>query len=80
MMAEDFDVTIVFPELSSAIIGFAIRGAVGLAVYDYDLIVQHYLDEGWEREDAIEWIEFNIVGAWVGDATPVIMHSVESMT
>ena len=29
--------------------------------------------DGMEEEEAIEWIEFNIIGAWVGAGTPIIV-------
>jgi hypothetical protein len=27
--------------------------------------------DGMECEDAIEWMEFNVVGAWMGEHTPI---------
>ena len=27
-------------------------------------------------EEAIEWMEFNVVGAWMGPKTPVFMHEI----
>ena len=27
--------------------------------------------EGWSEEDAVEWFEFNIRSAWMGDRTPM---------
>jgi len=41
-----------------------------LAVYDYDLLVEVYGGD----TDAVEWVEFNIVCAWYGEHTPVILH------
>ena len=36
----------------------------GKAVYDYDLLVQAFMDgnEEWTEEDAIEWIDYNVLG------------------
>ena len=38
--------------------------------YDEDIIFWDDCDE------ALEWIEFNIRGAWVGERTPIILHKV----
>lgn len=36
----------------------------GKAVYDYDLLVQAFMDgnKDWTEEDAIEWIDYNVLG------------------
>jgi len=49
------------------------------ALYDYDKCIQCLMDsyaDGVEnkREQAIEWMEFNVVGAFVGDKGPVFFH------
>lgn len=40
-------------------------------VYDYEKIVDN-LSEWMYREEAYEYVEFNIMNAWVGNHTPVI--------
>ena len=62
--------------LDDAIIGIALRGPKPVAVYDYDLMVAAFLrNDGWTRDDAVEWIEFNVVGAYVGTSTPFHVHN-----
>lgn len=57
--------------LDDAVIGIALRGAKPVAVYDYDGMVAVFMrDNDWTRTDAIEWIEFNVTGAYVGSGTP----------
>lgn len=58
--------------LNDAVIGIALRGSKPVAVYDYDLMVDVFTarESEWSRTDAVEWIEFNIVGAYVGTSTP----------
>lgn len=56
----------------SAIIGIARRcGQPSLIAYSYDKAVAHLISEGMSYEDAVEWMEFNVVGAWMGQNTPV---------
>lgn len=55
--------TIVLSEefLDAALIGI---DQDGKAVYDYDLLVQAFMDgyKEWTEEDAIEWIDYNVLG------------------
>ena len=58
-----------------AIIGVASRcGAYNLYVYDYDLLVDKFIADGMTEEEAIEWVDYNIVGAWIGSGTPIILR------
>ena len=34
--------------------------------------------EGWTHEEAVEWMDFNVVGAWVGETTPIFVHEIPS--
>jgi hypothetical protein len=69
-----------FDGLDDAIIGVTNRtdrpGIVDLLVYDYEKIVQIISDDQeLSRADAIDFVEFNIVGAWMGPGTPVVIHT-----
>ena len=46
---------------------------VDVLVYDAEVIRENLVKEGWDREDAREYIEFNIEGAYVGEHTPVLV-------
>ena len=42
-----------------------------IVVYDYDLCVAILQErEGWSHDEAIEWMEHNVVGSWHGEGTP----------
>ena len=41
--------------------------------YDLEAILQRHVDDGMTREEAIEFFEFNQLGAWVGDGTPCFL-------
>jgi len=44
------------------------------AIYDGPAIVEAMVEQdGMTEEEAIEYIDFNIVGAFVGESTPIIM-------
>lgn len=42
-------------------------------IYSGQKLMEIFMDEGMTDEEAIEWIAFNIEGAYVGLATPIIM-------
>jgi hypothetical protein len=46
---------------------------VDVLVYDAEVIRDNLVKEGMDREDAREFIEFNIEGAYVGEHTPVLV-------
>jgi hypothetical protein len=44
------------------------------AVYDYDRCVKVFMRrDKMTEEDAIEFMDFNVVGAYVGEATPLFV-------
>jgi hypothetical protein len=62
-------------DYDSCIIGIGYRFSTGpLAVYSIPLILQ--VMEGWgmTEEEAQEFFEYNTLGAWMGEGTPLFMH------
>jgi hypothetical protein len=49
-----------------------------VAVYDYDKVIGILQkDHEMDREEAVDWYEFNMVGAYMGENTPVFFHGFE---
>jgi hypothetical protein len=45
------------------------------AVYDYDKCVDVLMKrDHMTLDDACEYMDFNVVGAWVGEGTPIFMQ------
>lgn len=61
-----------------AVIGFSQRiNEPLLAVYSYDKMLDILIErDGMDYEEATEYLDFNVVGAWVGPQTPIIVTSV----
>ena len=60
----------------AAILGALVAspGRPALLVYDLELCVKILVErDGMTREDAEEYLDFNTVGAWVGDFTPAFL-------
>ena len=49
------------------------QSLVDVLVYDGEQIRENLMRDGMTSEDAREYIEFNIEGAYVGQDTPVIV-------
>ena len=46
-----------------------------VAVYDKDKCIKILVDrDGLSHEEALEHFEFNVIGAWVGEYTPMYMN------
>jgi hypothetical protein len=66
MLADGFD---------EAILGVCVQfGSEPVAAYDFNKCVEILMErDGMEREEAIDFINFNVVGAYVGLNTPVFI-------
>jgi formylmethanofuran dehydrogenase subunit E len=51
-------------------------GANVVAVYDINKMIEVLVEEGMEYEDAVEFLDYNVVGAYVGDKTPQYINFV----
>lgn len=65
--------------LDDAFMGFSQRiNEPLLAVYSLKKIIEILVErDGMSYEDAIEYADFNILGAWVGPQTPIFVYPVE---
>lgn len=60
--------------LEAAIIGIGLRDGNAVAIYDYNAMVMALISQGdgWTLDDALEWIEYNVIGGYVGSGTPLV--------
>ena len=60
----------------SAVIGVGERNNTdSMIVYDYNKMVNVLMTrDGMTYKEAEEYIDFNIVGSWIGDTTPIIVN------
>ncbi len=67
LLMDDFD---------DCVIGICNRfGQDPIVAYDYNLVINKMVNE-WEMDidEALEYYEFNQIGAWVGDKTPCFVE------
>jgi hypothetical protein len=60
-----------------AIIGIGERcGQDPIVVYSVDVAIEILMErDGMDASEAMEYLEFNVIGAWVGTSTPLWVRS-----
>tara|TARA_R110000822_G_scaffold82279_1_gene194736 strand:- start:47 stop:313 length:267 start_codon:yes stop_codon:yes gene_type:complete len=59
-----------------AIIGVGSRcGQPDIVVYSRDKAIEILMRDGMSYDEAVEYFEFNVAGAWVGEETPIWVYS-----
>jgi hypothetical protein len=67
MTADGFD---------AAIIGYGTQFNKPVVVYSRDRVISILMADGMTEDEAEEFFEFNIAGAYVGETTPVYLREV----
>ena len=50
-------------------------GQEPIVCYDKSKVIDQMISEGMTQEEAVEFFEYNQIGAWVGDRTPCFLIS-----
>lgn len=67
--------TLVADGFDEAIIGIGRQFNKNLVIYDEDKCIEILMErDGMTDEEAIEFFEFNVVGAYVGEYTPIFVR------
>ena len=81
-LVEDNPKALTIDGCDTCLIGIgAQHGSPLLAIYSYDKLVDHFYEEflDYETEEdayvmAVEWVDHNVVSAYLGEGTPIILH------
>lgn len=60
--------------LESAFMGIGRQFTHPVAIYSYKKTIKALMRSGMDKEEAIEYFDFNIAQAFVGDNTPVFLQ------
>jgi|6_EtaG_2_1085325.scaffolds.fasta_scaffold360653_1 hypothetical protein len=63
-------------DLNKACVGYYAKEDGPCLIYDYRKLVECFMASGMTEEEAVEWVDYNIVGAYFGPQNPVIMEEV----
>ena len=67
-------------EYDGCIVGLGYRFHDGpLAIYSVDKVIGKFVDGGMDEEEAQEWFDVNVIGAWVGEGTPIYVWEDEML-
>jgi hypothetical protein len=47
-----------------------------IVAYDYRKVIEIFAED-MEYEEAVEYFDFNVIGAWVGEGTPIFIEMFE---
>ena len=62
----------------NAIIGIAYRfGEESVLAYNINIMINNLMKQGMTEEEAMEFYEFNIAGAYMGEFTPIFIERFE---
>jgi hypothetical protein len=53
-------------------------GGIPVVAYDHEKVIANLESQGMTYEEAVEYHEFNQLGAYVGKQTPVFIHRIEN--
>lgn len=72
---EQFEGALLADGFEDALLGLGTRFTHPVAVYDYERCVRVLVErDGMTEEEAVEFLEFNTTGAYVGESTPVFVR------
>ena len=75
---EDAETMLFADGFDDAIVGVGnVFGGKLCAIYDTDLVLKQCMKDGMEYDEALEFFDFNIAGAYVGEQTPIFIHKIE---
>ena len=76
-LSEEYpDLLVMEPKyFDSAILGVVTRIGLETVCYDKAKVIRSIMDhDKMSYEEALEYFEFNVIGSWVGEHTPVFLE------
>ena len=67
-----FDEVLLADGFDDALIGVTSKN---LAVYDINKCIKVLMKDGMDEEEALDYFYFNVEGSYVGEKTPIYIHS-----
>tara|TARA_Y100000361_G_C10932738_1_gene224736 strand:- start:206 stop:535 length:330 start_codon:yes stop_codon:yes gene_type:complete len=66
--------------LEDAIIGVGSRiNMPDVLIYSYNKCIKIFMErDGMTHKEAVEWMDYNVTGAWLGETTPIFVHEIPS--
>ena len=74
-LAEEYPDLMRMDGFDDAILGVVERIGLQTVCYDLKKVISILMEQGMDEQDAWDWYQFNMLGAWVGEATPVFLET-----
>lgn len=74
-LAEEYPDLMRMDGFDDAILGVVERIGLQTVCYDLKKVIAILMKQGMDEQDAWDWYQFNMLGAWVGEATPVFLET-----
>ena len=59
--------------LNKACVGYYAKEEGPCLIYDYDKLVDCFVEDGMTVDEAVEWVDYNVLGAWFDTLGPVVV-------
>jgi len=74
-LREDYPDVLLMDGFDDCIVGICHRfGQEPIVAYDQQAIIRKLMNNDMDEEQAVEYFEFNQIGAWMGDKTPCFIE------
>lgn len=60
--------------LEEAFIGIGYQFNTPIAIYSKKKAIQCFMDQGMDEEGAYEYFDYNVIGSYVGEQTPIFLE------
>ena len=75
-LKEEYPDLLIMDGFDEAIIGVVSRMDLEVVCYDLDKVIKLLMKQGMDEQDAWDWYQFNMIGSWMGEKTPVFLERI----
>lgn len=71
--------TYMWDDMDEAIVGISDDGRVIYDIYKMECLVYNENKDNMTFEEAVEWVDFNVLSAYLGDLTPIHIWTIPTI-
>ena len=60
--------------LEESFIGIGYQFSTPIAIYSKKKAIQYFMEQGIDEEQAHEYFDYNVIGSYVGEQTPIFLE------
>ena len=74
-IGEEYEGALIMDDYDECIMGVCNTSGYPRVVYNTEMVIENLISQGMSHEEAIEFHDFNQVGAYVGESTPIFVDT-----